>query len=231
MVTAKSALSSLSVRIKAGCSTENRRLPGHLSFPPPRRASSLSFSPTSSSPSSSMPALTTPRLDWHDMPANPSPSQSPAHTHSGRDLPPFSLQAYDARYPPQVLTSSMYSPHSPSAQHRAIYPIPTIPSSLQPPHDIHQTRYAPYPNVPQPMAHPRHYQLDPRAPAGWYVAQPVYRTAPVAPPPPPVPHKVWILDCKSCGIFLTNRGMKVSLYVIAFLSFAPAAMSCVIEAT
>lgn len=30
-------------------------------------------------------------------------------------------------------------------------------------------------------------------------------------PPPPIPHKVWILDCKSCGTFLTNRGMKAVL--------------------
>ncbi|KAI0768736.1 hypothetical protein BD413DRAFT_605207 [Trametes elegans] len=30
-------------------------------------------------------------------------------------------------------------------------------------------------------------------------------------PPPPIPHKVWILDCKSCGMFLTNRGMKAVL--------------------
>lgn len=29
------------------------------------------------------------------------------------------------------------------------------------------------------------------------------------PPPPPIAHKVWILDCKSCGTFLTNRAMKV----------------------
>lgn len=28
-------------------------------------------------------------------------------------------------------------------------------------------------------------------------------------PEPPILHKVWILDCKSCGKFLTNRGMKV----------------------
>ncbi|CDO75526.1 hypothetical protein BN946_scf184871.g7 [Trametes cinnabarina] len=32
-------------------------------------------------------------------------------------------------------------------------------------------------------------------------------------PPPPIPHKVWILDCKACGTFLTNRGMKVSLFL------------------
>ncbi|KAJ3863160.1 hypothetical protein EV359DRAFT_73762 [Lentinula novae-zelandiae] len=35
------------------------------------------------------------------------------------------------------------------------------------------------------------------------------------PPPPAVPqsvaHKVWIIDCKSCGTFLTNRGMKAVL--------------------
>ncbi|KAJ6594010.1 hypothetical protein B0H19DRAFT_1205395 [Mycena capillaripes] len=35
---------------------------------------------------------------------------------------------------------------------------------------------------------------------------------PYAPPaPPPIAHKVWILDCKSCNTFLTNRGMKAVL--------------------
>ncbi|KAI8975872.1 hypothetical protein BD414DRAFT_497182 [Trametes punicea] len=33
----------------------------------------------------------------------------------------------------------------------------------------------------------------------------------VAPPAPPIPHKVWILKCKTCGTFLTNRGMKAVL--------------------
>ncbi|KAH9832321.1 FAM72 protein-domain-containing protein [Rhodofomes roseus] len=33
---------------------------------------------------------------------------------------------------------------------------------------------------------------------------------PATAPPAPV-HKVWILDCKSCGTFLTNRGMKAVL--------------------
>ncbi|KAF9268958.1 hypothetical protein L218DRAFT_977362 [Marasmius fiardii PR-910] len=31
------------------------------------------------------------------------------------------------------------------------------------------------------------------------------------PPPQPIAHKVWIIDCKSCGTFLTNRGMKAVL--------------------
>ncbi|KAF8633340.1 hypothetical protein AX17_004512 [Amanita inopinata Kibby_2008] len=32
-----------------------------------------------------------------------------------------------------------------------------------------------------------------------------------SPPPPPIAHQVWILDCKSCETFLTNRGMKAVL--------------------
>ncbi|EIW82805.1 hypothetical protein CONPUDRAFT_88867 [Coniophora puteana RWD-64-598 SS2] len=34
---------------------------------------------------------------------------------------------------------------------------------------------------------------------------------PAPPPPPPLLHKVWIIDCKTCGTFLTNRGMKAVL--------------------
>lgn len=32
------------------------------------------------------------------------------------------------------------------------------------------------------------------------------------PYPPPIAHKVWILDCKSCATFFTNRAMKVCLF-------------------
>ncbi|PSR73914.1 hypothetical protein PHLCEN_2v10272 [Hermanssonia centrifuga] len=46
--------------------------------------------------------------------------------------------------------------------------------------------------------------------AGWLPHPPhLTRIAPLIPPPPLI-HKVWILDCQSCGTFLTNRGMKVS---------------------
>jgi len=34
--------------------------------------------------------------------------------------------------------------------------------------------------------------------------------------PAPQSHKVWILDCKSCGTFFTNRGMKVGLTFVSF---------------
>lgn len=40
------------------------------------------------------------------------------------------------------------------------------------------------------------------------------------PPPPQMAHKVWILDCKTCGMFLTNRGMKVSLSLYFCLGFS-----------
>ncbi|KAF9237516.1 FAM72 protein-domain-containing protein [Melanogaster broomeanus] len=38
-----------------------------------------------------------------------------------------------------------------------------------------------------------------------------YNPYPPPPPPPQLVHKVWILDCRSCGTFLTNRGMKAVL--------------------
>ena len=37
-------------------------------------------------------------------------------------------------------------------------------------------------------------------------------------PFPPVAHKVWILNCTACNMFLTNRGMKVGLILSIFLS-------------
>lgn len=39
-----------------------------------------------------------------------------------------------------------------------------------------------------------------------------YGTPPQLPVQQSVAHKVWIIDCRSCGSFLTNRGMKVSLF-------------------
>ncbi|KAH9858555.1 hypothetical protein C2E23DRAFT_6824 [Lenzites betulinus] len=76
--------------------------------------------------------------------------------------------------------------------------------------------------------HPLYRDGRPTAPSGaapqstppfaWaraYNVNPYTRVLPVqsfvTPPPPPIPHKVWILDCKSCGMFLTNRGMKAVL--------------------
>lgn len=77
---------------------------------------------------------------------------------------------------------------------------------------------APYPTA-QPMRrtddvalplHPSQWPFHPSLAPGWLPHPPMSRAAPM-PPPPPVLHKVWIVDCKACGGFLTNRGMKVSI--------------------
>lgn len=53
------------------------------------------------------------------------------------------------------------------------------------------------------------YLSVPVASGPWsaHVQQNPYPLPPL--PPPQTPHKVWILDCRTCGTFLTNRGMKV----------------------
>lgn len=61
--------------------------------------------------------------------------------------------------------------------------------------------WQPYSFGPHNMPH------TPLAP-GWLPHPPGMRVVPMV-PPPPLLHKVWILDCKTCGNFLTNRGMKV----------------------
>ncbi|KAF8134580.1 hypothetical protein EV363DRAFT_1562705 [Boletus edulis] len=56
-----------------------------------------------------------------------------------------------------------------------------------------------------------HFAL-PNTPANWQHHVPLLHHNPYPPPQPPqLVHKVWILDCHSCGTFLTNRGMKAVL--------------------
>ena len=43
----------------------------------------------------------------------------------------------------------------------------------------------------------------------WHAHLVAQNPYPLPPPPPPVAHKVWLIDCRTCGTFLTNRGMKV----------------------
>ncbi|KAL1695428.1 hypothetical protein GGG16DRAFT_121651 [Schizophyllum commune] len=42
----------------------------------------------------------------------------------------------------------------------------------------------------------------------WHAHLVAQNPYPLPPPPPPVAHKVWLIDCRTCGTFLTNRGMK-----------------------
>lgn len=52
-------------------------------------------------------------------------------------------------------------------------------------------------------------QSPPSLGTGWLPHPPPMPSMPSYTPPPQILHKVWILDCQSCGNFLTNRGMKV----------------------
>ncbi|KAI5890651.1 uncharacterized protein SCHCODRAFT_02632487 [Schizophyllum commune H4-8] len=45
----------------------------------------------------------------------------------------------------------------------------------------------------------------------WHAHLVTQNPYPPPPPPPPVAHKVWLIDCRTCGTFLTNRGMKAVL--------------------
>ena len=64
------------------------------------------------------------------------------------------------------------------------------------------TDWVPYPYVPQ-------WSSQPSLAPGWLPHAPRIALGPMA-APPPLLHKVWIVDCNTCGMFLTNRGMKVS---------------------
>lgn len=65
----------------------------------------------------------------------------------------------------------------------------TIPNPTPPP--LAQANMPPYGYYPPPPA-----------------AAPIYSLPPTQVEPPAM-HKVWILDCKGCGTFLTNRAMRV----------------------
>ncbi|CAL1707453.1 unnamed protein product [Somion occarium] len=97
----------------------------------------------------------------------------------------------------------MYSNHGPSTSSH-VYLNPSIPPvvPVQRNHDthFHLPPYAVSPGT--AMVHGSHQH------ASWQ-PHPFIRIPPLV--PPPVPHKVWILDCRSCGTFLTNRGMKAVL--------------------
>jgi hypothetical protein len=109
---------------------------------------------------------------------------------------------------------------------------------------------SPSPSPPSPAIHPsqpttlsgsvhgdrlRHARYDAAPPYSWrtpnsHLSHPLLmrtQSNPYPPPPaqqqqppPPVPHKVWILDCRTCGTFLTNRGMKASCRVSFSFSFS-----------
>lgn len=79
-------------------------------------------------------------------------------------------------------------------------------------------------NLPHPMGaannHPRshhyqHHHRHPFLPPRPHPQPHSYSQSQVQPNPT---HIVWILDCKSCGTFFTNRGMKVRPLYSIFIS-------------
>ncbi|KZT65920.1 hypothetical protein DAEQUDRAFT_489299 [Daedalea quercina L-15889] len=162
-----------------------------------------------------------------DHPARPHSPPSPY-----QEQRPYRLLAADAyfsrgfwqTYHPPSPTGAADYPAAPPDHPR---PLPVHPPGVVPSRPAHRLPPSASPAPPSPHDSPSasldadRPVLDPshaRPPASlplppWYTARMQYFPPPPPPPPPaaapPAPvHKVWILDCKSCGTFLTNRGMK-----------------------
>ena len=139
-----------------------------------------------------MPALTIP---------DPPPTlDDPSNLPSARDLPnpyPRPSPPRPQRHPPDVVyTHAHFDSSSSSPHYDRVYP-PLFTSQFTPP---------------PPSSAMFTYFALPQASANWQPHIPFLHHNPYPPPQPPqVVHKVWILDCRSCGTFLTNRGMKASL--------------------
>ncbi|KAI0661108.1 hypothetical protein C8Q70DRAFT_1112826 [Cubamyces menziesii] len=184
-----------------------------------------------------MPARTRPSspdlahsLRFHPRP--PPHSLSSAHvrrdsyddrTHPDNPLYALAMPAHLVRIDTSAASAAAPSPSAPADQlvsHSAwspasqrVYPDP---SSIPPHWQVHPAHAAQFRDGRQVVPPGSALQGNNQIP--WSRAYPVsggyVRIVPgqpfVAPPPPPIPHKVWILDCKTCCTFLTNRGMKVS---------------------
>ncbi|EMD37687.1 hypothetical protein CERSUDRAFT_114321 [Gelatoporia subvermispora B] len=133
----------------------------------------------------------------------------PDHQH---DVGVVSQPAPASSHPGVAIMDPTVARHTLALSNR-IYAIPAAP----------RTVYMQNPTVPLPRnghvlvpAYIAHAQLHPNGQLvlpqqpGTYPHFHVQMQRPPQ-PPPPVAHKVWILDCKSCGTFLTNRGMRAVL--------------------
>ncbi|KAF8842993.1 hypothetical protein BDN67DRAFT_898005 [Paxillus ammoniavirescens] len=68
------------------------------------------------------------------------------------------------------------------------------------------------PGAPPPAPLFSYFAIPSQVSGMWQTHIPLVQHNPYPPPPPPqLVHKVWILDCRSCSTFLTNRGMKAVL--------------------
>lgn len=145
----------------------------------------------------------------------------PPSLHLGplRDPHDDRLQSNHVPYDMTVPPPFMHLSHNSFPIFDQLYPSSPIPPLLQ----IHHQHTHPqirsgatfisFPSVAGALPlQPTPYQAM-TSPPPWHPSQHPYYHIPPPLPPPPIPHKVWILDCKSCGMFLTNRGMKVSEFL------------------
>jgi len=152
---------------------------------------------------------TTSRQQSHDY-AIRSQSLSQRDNHDERPQGPHVL--YDMTIPPPLMAlNSQHNPY-PTLDHR--YPTAFIPPSLHGHHysapPLHPAQpFVTYPGFPPALLHTSSYPGGPQT--SWHPPPPPLFRPPVLTPPPLIPHRVWILDCKSCSMFLTNRGMKAVL--------------------
>ncbi|KAI0743389.1 hypothetical protein C8Q80DRAFT_833587 [Daedaleopsis nitida] len=153
------------------------------------------------------PALSPPRFQ-----TRPSPTAHPS-SHPHRDVndnrlepsPYAPAMPSNARPDPDYSSQSGWSPPQPR-----VYPDP---ASIPPHWQVHPatlTQLRPGEGRAYVPPNPA-LQASARLPWQNPYTRPMQFQPVVAPPPPPIPHKVWILDCKGCGTFLTNRGMKAVL--------------------
>lgn len=161
-------------------------------------------------------------------PAMASQVQNPNIPH--RRLTPNN---FDSNVNSDVIPTSHYSQRNlyPSLDTSSVYPqpnnlpipVPSLPYPYPPPHP--SFAYFNTNHFTNRRGMFSYHAVAPQNLASWNSNVPAIQPLPVninfPPPPPQLPlpqlpyrhqrstHKVWILDCKSCGIFLSNRGMKV----------------------
>ncbi|KAI0674756.1 hypothetical protein C8Q78DRAFT_1008761 [Trametes maxima] len=180
--------------------------------------------PARTLPASPDPALSPPRFHPRQSPHIPSSSAFRRDSHDDRlpqDDPRYAqaMPAQLVRLDPAAQSAAPDQHVSPSGWSPASNRVYPDPASIPPHWQIHPASLAPFRDGRTQVAPGTAIQSSVHLP--WTRPYPLSgypRIVPVqpfaAPPPPPIPHKVWILDCKSCGTFLTNRGMKVSLVFV-----------------
>lgn len=179
----------------------------HPSAHPPRRPAT--YNHRLAIPLYNMPAAASAglHLDHHHHHHHHSSISMPSSTHRLSALSDsfYGQVQYSSQYQAQFARDSQQYP----AQQVAYYP--PMPDRVYPPSSLSLSFPAQFP--PATVVHnqfipPQHHYSAPAGTGSSAVPQ-LSVSVNITPPPPQVAHKVWILDCKSCGSFLTNRGMKV----------------------